>query len=75
MSATLNREQLILLVEQLRQGAGTEEQADEWLDTIDGSVPAPNGFVNDLIFWPDSADALTSAEIVDKALDYKPTCL
>jgi len=75
MPERLEREQLILLVEKLNQGAGTEEQADEWLDAVDRSVPTPTSYVSDLILRHDDADALTSAEIVDKALSYKPVCL
>jgi len=75
MTEKLEREQLISLVEQLSQGVGTEEQAGEWLDAIDRSVPAPAGYVSDLIFWHDTPKPLTSAEIVDRALAYKPICL
>ena len=75
MPETLGRGQLIFLTEQIKQGAGTEDQVGEWLDVIDHSVPAPAGYVSDLIFWPDTADPLTSVEIVDRALGYRPICL
>ncbi len=53
MDKGLNRDQLIRLVEQLISGQGTEDEQGEWLDLIDRSVPAPTGYVNDLIFWSD----------------------
>lgn len=78
MSERLDRDQLVQLVERIRQSEGTEDEMDQWLALIEQSVPAPLGYVTDLIFWPNSygkAEEPNSTEIVDKALSYKPLCL
>lgn len=78
MHEKLERDQLILLVERIRQAEGTEEDIDQWLDFINHNVPAPTGYVSDLIFWPNHhgyTEEPSSSEIVDKALAYKPICL
>ncbi len=81
MREKLERDRLVLLVEQIRQADGTEEEIDQWLDLVDHSVPsvpAPTGYVSDLIFWPNDygyTEEPSSSEIVDKALSYKPICL
>ena len=77
MREKLERDRLIALVEQIRKAEGTEAEIDLWLVLIDQNVPAPAGFVSDLIFWPDlpGSEELSAAKIVDKALNYKPIAL
>lgn len=78
MHEKLDRKQLILLVERIKQAQGTEGEIDQWLDRVNQSVPAPVGYVSDLIFWPNLhgyTKEPSSAEVVDKALSYKPICL
>jgi hypothetical protein len=75
------REQLIELVERIRRAEGeTEEEADRLIDLFEANVPRPDA--SDLIFWPELAlgaeypgRELTSAEVVDLALSYRPTAL
>ena len=72
------RDQLIVLVERIKGADGTEEEIGQWLNQVDRSVPAPTGYVSDLIFWPNDhgySQEPSSTEIVDGALSYKPICL
>lgn len=64
----LTRDELIELVNKIMEVKGTEEEIDEWLSMVKRNVPHPN--VSDLIFWDERE--LTSIEIVDEALSYKP---
>ncbi len=78
MRESLDRDRLIVLVERIRQSEGTEEEIDQWLDAVEQNIPAPAGYVTDLIFWPSDhgyAGEPSATEIVDKALSYKPICL
>ena len=78
MRDKLEQDQLILLVERIRRAEGTEDEEGQWLDLIDQSVPAPTGYVSDLIFWPSNhgyTEEPSSQEIIDRALSYKPICL
>ncbi len=56
------------LVRLIVAGDGSEDQINEWVETLERNVPDPN--VSDLIFYPD--EPMTPEEIVDKALAYKP---
>lgn len=69
----LDREQLIELVARIRNAEGeTEEQNDAMIDRFLENVPDPNAanYIFDLEY-----DGLSDAEIVDKALSYKPFIL
>jgi hypothetical protein len=75
MREALNKQQLIILVQEIMQGKGDEQQIAEWGDLIDRSTPCPWGYVFDLIFYPhlhDLGSTPTAEEIVEKALSYKP---
>lgn len=66
----LNRDDLIVLAEKIRDAAGaTEEENDQLLDLFLDNVPDPNA---GNYFFDLQYDALTPEEIVDKALAYKP---
>ena len=65
----MNREELIALVNNIRFAKGTEEEIDQMLNLFLGNVPDPNAA--DYIFGVEHEN-LTSEEIVDKALNYKP---
>ncbi len=66
----LNRDELITLAEKIRDAAGaSEEENDQLLDLFLDNVPDPNA---GNYFFDLEYDALTPAEIVDKALGYKP---
>jgi hypothetical protein len=72
----LNREQLIGLVEKLLSGEGTEEEVEAWLILLEQNVLDPQ--IGDYIYWPQYHgldDDRTAAQIVDKALSYKPILL
>ena len=75
MHEALDRSQLIVLVERIRQSEGTEDEIDQWIDAVERNIPAPTGYVTDLIFWSSDygyAGEPSATEIVDKALSYKP---
>lgn len=68
---SLSRQQLIPLVTKIVNAEGTEEEQDQWLETVVREVPHPQ--VSDLIFW--NEPELTPEEIVDAALVYQPIVL
>jgi hypothetical protein len=43
-------------------------------ERLDLALGCPNGYVIGLIFWPEGPE-LTAAEVVDKALEYRPFAL
>ncbi|TAN63656.1 hypothetical protein WS9_015555 [Paraclostridium sordellii 8483] len=64
----LTREELINLVNRIVECEGSEEEIDEMIEVVEKNVPHPK--INDLIYW--NEEELTSEQIVDKALEYKP---
>ncbi|QIQ07256.1 e9imm peptide [Streptomyces liangshanensis] len=55
------------------------DHADEaelagWLDALDKTFACPSGHVRDLIFWPEPPEP-SAAEVVDRALAYRPIAL
>jgi hypothetical protein len=79
MGENLSKNQLIKLVTDIINANGTENEIDSWISTFKNNVPYPN--VSDLIFYPDRVPGieqgkeLTTEEIVDIALEYKPILL
>ncbi|WP_067651612.1 bacteriocin immunity protein [Nocardia harenae] len=71
--AMLDRGQMLELVTKLCEGRGTDEQHQEWLDTLEAGVADPQ--IGDYIFWDESDPPLTPEQIVDKALAYRPIAL
>lgn len=66
----LNREQLIELVDRIKNAEGeTEEENDALIDLFLENVPDPNA--SNYIFEIEYED-LSAEEVVDKALSYKP---
>lgn len=65
----MEQSKIVQLVEDIRNASGTEEELDEMLDTFLESVPDPNAadYIYDVQY-----DHLTSEEIVEKALSYRP---
>ncbi|MFE3382317.1 e9imm peptide [Streptomyces anulatus] len=71
----MSRNEAVALVQRIMDADyASEEEADEWLDTLDRALPCPTGHVSDLIFWPSERD-LSAAEVVDQALAYRPFAL
>ncbi|WP_340022993.1 bacteriocin immunity protein [Paenibacillus sp. FSL K6-1096] len=68
---SLSRQELIALVTKIVNAEGTEEELDQWLETVIRQVPHPQ--VSDLIYWHEPE--LTPDEIVDAALSYQPIIL
>ena len=70
MTEALSREKLIRLVERIRAGSedGTQDDVVEWLTLLENNVPDPD--VSDLIFH--SEHRMTSEQIIERALAYKP---
>lgn len=71
MSKRLTREEVIDLVTNIIECNGTEEEIDEMIEILKSNVLDPE--VINLIFWND--EDLTSEQIVDRALSYKPILL
>lgn len=69
--AKLHREELIALVQKIRESQGTEEEMHRDLALLRQAVLDPK--VTDYIFW--STEELSAEQVVDKALQYKPILL
>ncbi len=66
----MSKEELIKLVEKIKNCEGTEEELDGMIELLENNVPHPE--VSDLIFW---GEEKTPQEIVELALSYKPIML
>lgn len=69
----LSRDELIALVEKIKDPRHNDEDICVWLALLNHHVPHPA--VSDLIFWSNRCglgDDPTSAEIIDMALAYQP---
>ena len=65
----LERKELIDLIEQIKKFEGTEEEEEVLLERLQNMVLDPE--VSDYIYWTD----MSSEEIADKVLAYKPIIL
>lgn len=65
----LDRLYLIKLIDQLRNFEGSEEDEEVLLEKLVNLVTDPN--ISDYIYWTD----MSSEEIADKVLSYKPIIL
>ena len=65
----LERKELIDLIEQIKSFEGTEEEEDILLEKLQNLVLDPE--ISDYIYWTD----MSSEEIADKVLTYKPIIL
>lgn len=68
-SIMLDRLYLIKLIDQLRNFEGSEEDEEVLLEKLVNLVTDPN--ISDYIYWTD----MSSEEIADKVLSYKPIIL
>lgn len=71
MYKDLDRQQLIDLVDKIKLAEVSEDEITDWMNLLVENVPDPN--VAELIFFNDVE--LTSDEVIDKALAYKPILL
>ncbi|MFD7688473.1 e9imm peptide [Streptomyces sp. NPDC059781] len=76
MSATeTSRADAVALVQRImRADYASDDEAADWLDTLDSALACPSGHVSDLIFWPLEGE-LSADEVVDQALAYRPVAL
>ena len=65
----MERKELIDLIEQIKNFEGTEEEEDILLEKLQNLVLDPE--ISDYIYWTD----MSSEEIADKVLNYKPIIL
>ncbi|WDF24720.1 hypothetical protein PSC67_11955 [Fusobacterium nucleatum] len=65
----MERKELIDLIEQIKNFEGTEEEEEVLLERLQNMVLDPE--VSDYIYWTD----MSSEEIADKVLAYKPIIL
>ena len=68
-SIMVDRLYLIKLIDQLRNFEGSEEDEEVLLEKLVNLVTDPN--ISDYIYWTD----MSSEEIADKVLSYKPIIL
>lgn len=64
----MEKPELLELINKLANGEGNDQEAQEWLETINRNVPFPN--VSELIFYHDPE--LSPEEILEIALKFKP---
>lgn len=64
----LSREELIELATKIIECEGTEEEIDNMIEIVEKNTSCPD--LIDLIYWND--DNLTSEQIIDTAMNYKP---
>ena len=65
----MERKELIDLIEQIKNFEGTEREEDALLENLENMVLDPE--ISDYIYWTD----MSSEEIADKVLTYKPIIL
>ena len=65
----MEKKELIDLIEQIKSFEGTEEEEDILLEKLQNLVLDPE--ISDYIYWTD----MSSEEIADKVLTYKPIIL
>jgi Colicin immunity protein / pyocin immunity protein len=65
-------DELVALVQRIIDAEGSEAEQDEWLRVIGANVPAPIGYVTDLIFYPEEGQDLSAREVVERAKRYAP---
>jgi hypothetical protein len=72
MNESLNRDQLVALVQRLlRADDHDDEECDQILTTLQEQVSDPQ--ISDYIFWPDRE--MTAEDIIDRALAHQPIIL
>ncbi|NEC09607.1 bacteriocin immunity protein [Streptomyces sp. SID7909] len=71
----MTRETAITLVQKIMDVEYDEEETAEVLDRLDSALACPTGYISDLIFWPKDRQESTAAEVVDRALAYRPFAL
>ena len=68
----LDRKELIDLIEELKNFSGTEREEEKLLGKLESLVLDPGiPEISDYIYWTD----MSSEEIADKVLNYKPIIL
>ena len=67
----MTREELIGLVQRIKDDAGSVREVDSWVAELESNVPDPD--VTNYIFWSDPP--MSAAEVVDKALSYEVVAL
>lgn len=67
----MTRNELLMLVQRIMDGADSEEEHDELIELLEKSVLHPR--VLDLIYHPEREP--TAGEVVDRALAYRPIVL
>ena len=65
-----DRAQLVALVQTLIDAQGSRAETSEWLRVIEANVPAPIGYLTDLIFH--AAIEVRAEDVLAQALAYRP---
>jgi hypothetical protein len=76
MSAVeMSRAEAVALVQRIIEADYvSEDEVNDWLDSLDRALACPSGHVSGLIFWPPERE-LSAEEVVDEALAYRPIAL
>lgn len=71
---SMTRGAAVALVESVMSGELAEAELEHALERLDAAFGCPRGHVAGLVYWPDGPEP-TAAELVDRALAYRPIAL
>lgn len=72
---SIARDEAVRLVQQIMDGDyANDGEAARWLERLDRGFGCPSGYVSDLIFVH-IAEEPTAAQVVDRAMAYRPIAL
>lgn len=74
-ASSIARDEAVVLVQQIMDGDyANDGEAARWLERLDRGFGCPSGYVSDLIFVH-IAEEPTAAQVVDRAMAYRPIAL
>ncbi|MFB9368483.1 e9imm peptide [Kitasatospora albolonga] len=71
----MSREEAVTLVRKVMDVEYDEHEMDRVLERLDRALGCPTGHVAGLVFWPADGQVRSAAEVVDRALAYRPIAL
>lgn len=70
----MTREAAVALVQSVMSGGLPEGELEHVLERLDVAFGCPRGHAAGLVYWPPGSEP-TAAEVVDRALAYRPIAL